>query len=240
MTRQAISELLSPDTLRAGINLGNGLLVTGTKSNGDPEGIAPDMAAGIAERLGVRVAFATFERPGEVADAAARGELDIGLIAIEPERAKVIDFCTAYVEIEASYLVPAGSPIQAIEEVDAPGLRIAASERSAYDLYLTRTLKHAALHRANGMAKTVELFKAEELDALAGLVPALKRLSTELPGSRLLPGRYTAVQQSIGTRHGRPALKAEAEAFIAEAKASGLVRQLIGKYGVAGKLAVVG
>lgn len=240
MTRQAVSELLSPDTLRAGINLGNGLLVTGSKPNGDPEGIAPDMAAGIAERLGVHIVFETFDRPGEVADAAARGELDIGLIAIEPERAKVIDFCTAYVEIEATYLVPAGSPLRAIDEVDAPGRRIAASERSAYDLYLTRTLKHATLHRANGMARTVDLFRAEKFDALAGLVPALKSLTADLPGSRLLPGRYTAVQQSIGTRHGRPALKAEIETFIAEAKASGLVRQLIDKYGVAGKLEVVG
>ncbi len=239
MSQRANSELLQPGTLRVGINLGNTLLVTGRKPNGDPEGIAPDMASGIADRLGVNIVFDTFASAGEVADAAKRGEWDIGLLAIEPERAAVIDFCDAYVEIEATYLVPEGSEFQTVEEVDAPGVRIAVSERAAYDLYLTRTLKHAALHRAKGLQGALELFRTEKLDALAGLVPPLKGIVEQLPGSRLLPGRYTAVQQTIGTRHGNSALKAVVQDFIADAKGRHLVQQLIDKYGGAGKLSAV-
>lgn len=238
MTQAAIKELLEPTTLRVGVNMGNILLVTGEQPNGDPDGISPDMAARVAAKLGVKVVYDKYPRPGDVADAAERGAWDIGLIAIEPERAKVIDFCDAYVEIEATYLVPAGSKFQKVEEVDAPGVKIAVSERAAYDLYLTRTLKHAELVRANGLPAAFEMFKKGGFDALAGLVPALKDNALEMPGSRLLPGKYTAVQQAIGTRHGHPALKAVVQQVIAEAKASGTVQSLIDRHGVTGKLAV--
>jgi len=108
MTSDALSDLANATTLRVGINLGNILLVTGTGPDGEPEGVAPDMAAALAERLGVTVSYITYATPGEVADAAERNEWDVGLIAIEPKRAEVIAFCDAYVEIEATYLVPAG------------------------------------------------------------------------------------------------------------------------------------
>jgi len=238
MINDARSELGLPGTLRVGINLGNILLVTGRSRNGDPKGVAPDLAAAIAERLGVAVSYVTFDTPGEVADAVARDVWDIGLIAEEPKRAETIAFCDAYVEIEATYLVPAGSSLQSISEVDRPGLRIAVSDRAAYDLYLSRTLKHAELRRAKGLAGAFELFKAEKLDALAGLVPALRENSGSLPGSRLLSGRYTSVRQAVGTKPANHALKSFVQQFIAEAKASGLVAGLIEKHGVTGKLQV--
>ena len=238
MTQDALSELTDPSTLRVGINLGNILLVTGTSPTGDPEGVAPDLAAAIAERLGVSVSYATFATPGEVADAVERDEWDIGLIAVEPKRAEKIAFCDAYVEIEATYLVPANSPIQSIEDVDQPAVRIAVSDRAAYDLYLSRTLKHAELHRAKGLAGAFDLFVTERLDALAGLVPALKENAENLPGSRVLDGRYTSVRQAVGTKPENAGLKAFVEQFIAEAKESGLVAELTEKHGVKGKLQV--
>src|SRR3546814_6185863 len=90
MTDAALSELGLPGTLRVGINLGNILLVTGRGANGDPEGVAPDMAAAIARRLGVAVSYVTFATPGEVADAVADDLWDICLIAEEPQRAETI------------------------------------------------------------------------------------------------------------------------------------------------------
>jgi len=238
MIDAARAELLSPSTLRVGINIGNILLVTGKADNGDPEGIAPDMSRALAEHLGVEVYYQSFATPGEVADAAERDEIDVGLIAEEPKRAEVIDFCDPYVEIEATYLVPAGSSLRTIEDVDAPGVRIAVSERAAYDLYLSRTLQHATLHRARGLPGAFKLFVDEELDALAGLVPALRENAESVPGSRVIPSRYTAVQQAIGTLHGRPALNAAVQAFLREKKASGFVAKLIDKHGVTGKLQV--
>ncbi len=238
MTQDALSELTVSNTLRVGINLGNTLLVTGTSPTGQPEGVAPDIAAAIAERLGVEVSYVTFATPGEVADAVERDDWDIGLIAAEPKRAEKIAFCDAYVEIDATYLVPENSPLQSIEDVDQPGVRIAVSARAAYDLYLTRTLEHAELHRSTGLLGAFELFVTEKLDALAGLAPALKKNAQNLPGSRVLGGRYTSVRQAVGTKPKNVALKAFAEQFIAEAKESGLVAELIEKHGVEGKLQV--
>jgi polar amino acid transport system substrate-binding protein len=238
MTREALSELTVPGTLRVGINLGNSLLVTGTSPTGEPEGVAPDMAAAVADRLGVAVSYLTFGSPGELADAVDRDEWDIGLIAEEPKRAEKIAFCDAYVEIEATYLVPKGSPLQSIEGVDKPGIRIAVADRAAYDLYLARTLKHAELHRAKGLSGAFELFATEKLDALAGLLPALQKNAESLPGSRVIGGRFTAVRQAIGTKPENLGLKAFVEQFTAEAKESGFVAGLIDKHGVKGKLQV--
>ena len=176
------AELAPNGVLRAGINLSNTLLVTGEAPNGDPLGVSPDMARTIADRLDVEVKYIPFPSPGALADAIGDGVYDIGLIAAEPARAETIAFTSAYVEIEATYLVPDSSPLTTIADVDQAGIRIAVSARSAYDLYLTRTLQHAKLERAKGLNGALELFKKEKLDALAGLRPALNEDIKELPG----------------------------------------------------------
>ena len=234
------TELAPTGVLRAGINLGNPLLVTGETASGDPEGVSPDMARTIAERLGVEVSYVPFVSPGELADAAEADVWDIGLIAAEPKRAETIAFTPAYVEIEATYMVPAGSSIETIDAVDRPGVRIAVSARSAYDLYLSRTLKSAELVRAPGLAATFDLFVAEKLDVLAGLRPSLMENAESVQGSRILDGRFMAVKQAIGTQQGKPAAAAFLRDFVAEAKASGLVAQLIERHGVTGRLLVAG
>ena len=234
MSPTAVAELAPTGVLRAGINLSNFLLVSGQSPTGEPEGVAPDMARAIAERLGVPVAYVTFPRPGELADAAGRGVWDIGLIAAEPARAETIAFSPAYVEIEATYLVPAGSPLTRIEEVDRPGVRIAIAERSAYDLWLSRHLQQAKLVRAPSLDASYDLFVADQLDALAGLKPRLLQDVEKLPGARILDGRFTAVQQSIGTQPDKPAAAAFLREFVEEAKALGLVADLIERHQVHG------
>lgn len=238
LAQDAQRELTAPGLLRVGINLANPLLVTGTSAAGDPQGVAPDIAAEIAQRLGVAVSYVTFATAGELADALERDAWDLGLIAVEAKRAETIAFCPAYVEIEATYLVPADSPFQTIEDVDQPGVRIAVVNRAAYDLYLTRRLKHAELHRAKSLADAVALFVAEKMDAVAGLAPALQDKAGSLPGSRVLPGHYTAVRQAVGTKPQNLALKAFVDHFIAEAIDDGLVAGLIEKHSVDGRLRV--
>src|ERR1700740_2192560 len=110
MPREVVSELAPTGVLRAAINMCNFLLVTGRSPSGDPEGVAPDVAAAIADRLGVPVKYVPYARPGELADDTEKGLWDIGLIGAEPQRAAVISFTAAYCEIEATYLVPAGVP----------------------------------------------------------------------------------------------------------------------------------
>ncbi|HZD26497.1 MAG TPA: transporter substrate-binding domain-containing protein [Alphaproteobacteria bacterium] len=226
------AELAPTGTLRAGINLGNFLLVTGRGPGGEPQGVAPDMAAEIARRLGVPVGYVPFDTPGALADAAGQDAWDIGLIGAEPQRAEQIAFSPAYVEIEATYLVPAGSAITSVEEVDRPGVRIAVTARSAYGLWLERNIRQAELVRSATLDSAFEQFTAEGLDALAGLRPRLLKDVERLPGARILPGRFSAVQQAVGTPRRNAAGAAFLAALVEELKASGFVADLIRRHGV--------
>lgn len=234
MNEPLCAELAPTGVLRAGINMANFLLVTGRRDDGAPQGVAPDMAHAVAERLGVEVAYVPYETPGQLADDATKDAWDIGLIGAEPARAEHIAFSAAYVEIEATYLVPADSRIQAIADVDRPGVRIAVAARSAYDLYLTRNVQHAELMRVAGLNASYDLFVNDRLDALAGLRPRLLSDVEKLPGARLLDGKFTAVQQAIGTPRSRMVSAVFLQDFVEEAKASGLVGQLIERHQVRG------
>jgi polar amino acid transport system substrate-binding protein len=223
--------------LRAGINMSNFLLVSARRPDGGPAGVSPDMAAGVAACIGVPVRYVPYPRPGELADDAGNDAWDIGLIGAEPQRAEQIVFTPAYAEIEATYLVPAGSAIGGIAEVDAPGIRIASAARAAYDLWLERNIRHATLHRAGSLDLSFALFREQGLEALAGLRPRLLADAATMPGSRVLEGRFMSVQQAMGVPRARPGAEAAAAflaAFVAEAKASGFVASLIAKHGVAG------
>jgi len=238
MLEQARAELAPTGVLRAGINMSNFLLVTGSTPEGDPDGVSPDMARAVAERLGVPLKLVPFKTPGELADAAVEDVWDIGNIGAEPERAKTIAFTPAYVEIEATYLVPAESPIQSIDEVDRDGVRIAVSARSAYELWLSDNIRHAELVLAQGIDASINTFVEQKLEALAGLRPRLVDDVKKLPGAHILDGKFTAVQQAIGTRPDREAGAAFLRDFVEEAKASGFVASLIDKHGVSGRLTV--
>jgi polar amino acid transport system substrate-binding protein len=238
MLEQARAELAPTGVLRAAINLSNFLLVTGKTPEGDPVGVSPDMARAVADRLSVGVEYITFATPGELADAAVGDIWDIGNIGAEPERAKTIAFTAAYAEIEATYLVPAGSPIQSIDEVDREGVRIGVYGRSAYGLWLSGNVEHAELVKTDGVDASVEVFVEQGLEALAGLRPRLINDVEKLPGARILDGQFTAVQQAIGTKPDREVAAAFLRDFVEEAKASGLVAGLIEKHGVVGRLTV--
>jgi polar amino acid transport system substrate-binding protein len=163
---QLRSEFAPTGTLRVANNMSNFLLTRKDPVSGEAAGVAIDMGKELARRLGVPVQILQYDSPGKVADDANKGVWDVGFIGAEPQRANEMDFSAAYVEIEATYLVPPGSPIQSIDEVDRPGARIAISERSAYDLYLTRTLKHAELVRVRGGDEVFKRFVDDKLTAL--------------------------------------------------------------------------
>ncbi|HZC17088.1 MAG TPA: transporter substrate-binding domain-containing protein [Caulobacteraceae bacterium] len=238
MSKDAAAELAPKGVLRAGINMGNFLLVTGRDEAGDPTGVAPDMAREIAARLGALVRYVPYARPNQVADAAETGAWDIGLIGAEPARAEKIAFSPAYVEIEATYLAPPGSAIMTIAEVDRPGVRIAALAKAAYDLWLERNIRCASLVRAASAEAAAKLLADGEADVLAALRPGLAAETLRLPGARILDGRFTAVQQAVGTLKTNLAGAAFLNDFVEEAKASGLVQRLVERHGVVGRLTV--
>src|SRR3974390_263441 len=168
MSQSIISELAPHGVLRAAINMVNFLLVTGRTPSGDPTGVSPDMAAAIAARIGVPVKYVPYARPGELADAAGSDAWDIGLIGAEPQRAEKIAFSAAYCEIEATYMVPPGSAIKSIGEVDRKGVRISVSARSAYGLWLENNIKNATLMPIAGLDAAFNQFKDQKHEVLAG------------------------------------------------------------------------
>jgi polar amino acid transport system substrate-binding protein len=239
-SQAAVAALAPTGTLRAAVNLSNFLLVTGRGDDGNPVGVSPDMARALAEQLGVGVELLRYKTPGDLADAAPSGVWDIGNIGAEPARAEHIDFTAAYCEIEATYLVPPGSPIASVDEVDRPGVRVATAARSAYGLWLERNIRNAEVVQVSGLDGSFEAFVDQGMDALAGLRPGLLDQVDRLPGSRILDGRFTSVQQAIGTPKGRgEAGFAYLRDFVEAAKSSGLVAELIERHGVKG-LSVAG
>src|SRR5437867_6476717 len=166
------AELAPSGRLRAGVNHGNSLTFSGTRA-GVPVGFAPALGRELARRLGVPVEFVEYRQAGDLAEGARQGAWDVGFLGAEPQRANEIAFTAAYLEIPVTYLVPAGSPIRTLADVDRPGVRVAVSEKSAYDLFLSRTLKHAQVARAKGIDASYELFVSQGLEALGGLKPRL-------------------------------------------------------------------
>ena len=228
------SEFAPTGGLRVGINMSNFLLTAKDPATGEPKGVAVDLGRELGRRLGLPVEILPYPNPGALADAAKSGAWDVGFLGAEPQRANEIDFTAAYVEIEATYLVPPGSALKTIADVDRDGVRIAVPEKSAYELYLTRSLKHAKLVLEKGADNAFKRFVADGLDALAGLRPRLVTDFENLPGSRVLDGRFTAVQQAAGTPKGRPAAAAYLREFIEDVKSTGLVASTIQKHNVRG------
>ena len=234
MNDKVRAQLAPTGVLRAGINLSNFLLVTGRSDSGDPTGVAPDMASEIAASLGVPVKYVTFKSPGELGDQVGKDVWDIGLIGAEPQRAEKIQFTAAYVEIEATYMVPEGSPIKSIADVDRKGVRIAVSARSAYDLWLVNNIRNATLVQVSGLDAAYEKFMSDKLEVLAGLRPGLLKDVEKAPGLRILDGKFTAVQQAVGTAKPNVEGAAFLADFVEKAKKSGLVQGFIDRHKVKG------
>ena len=220
--------------LRVGLNYSNFLLVLGDDANGEPRGIAPDLGRELARRAALPLEFVKFDGAGKLFDAVKSAACDVGFLGAEPQRANEVEFSPAYLEIPVTFLVPAGSPIRTLADVDREGVRVAVSERSAYDLFLTRTLKKAKLMRAQGIPASYDLFMAEKLEALGGLKPKLVEEAERTPGSRVLEGQVTGVQQAIGAPKGRPAAAQLLREFAEDVKRNGIVARLIEKHGVRG------
>lgn len=232
---EAVKRQLAPTgILRGGINTANALLVTGRNGSGKPRGVAPDMARYVGERLGVPVRLVPFGNASQVADGVADGRCGMGLIGAEPARAERIAFTAAYAEIQATYLVPERSSIRSMADVDRRGVKIAVCGGSAYDLWLTRHIEHATIVRAPSVAASYQLFVDGGLDAFAGLRPGLVADASSKPGTRVLDGCFTSVQQAIGTVHQNAAAAMFLSELVDEARRTGLVTELIERHGVRG------
>ena len=225
----ALADLAPTGKLRAAINLGNSVLAQKDAATGQPKGITPDLARELGRRLGVPVELITYEAAGKVFDAAKSGAWDIAFVAIEPVRAAEIEFSAPYVIIEGTYMVPKDSPLKVIADVDRPGVRIAVGLKSAYDLYLTRTIKNATIVRASagGGRAMIELFVNDKLEVAAGVKQPLLAYAKDHPEVRVMDGHFMEIQQAMGTPKGRTAGAAYLRAFVEDVKASGFVAEAL-------------
>ena len=228
------NELASTGKIRAGINYGNFILATKDKATGESRGVAVDLANELGRRLGVPVEIVAYDSVTAMGDAAPSGAWDIAFLGSDPAREKIMSFTSAYIELDATYLVPGTSSLRNAAEVDRAGLRVTAAARANYELYLQRSLKQAKLESVANNDVALELLAAGKADALAGLKQGLLNMADKLPGSRVVEGRFMAVQQSIAVPKGRDAGLAYLRGVVEEAKASGLVARAVEKTGAKG------
>jgi polar amino acid transport system substrate-binding protein len=229
----ALVEIAPTGPLRAAINLCNPVLVQKDIASGMLSGVTIDLTKELSRRLGRPVEFFEFEAAGKVFEALKDNVWDIAFLAIEPVRAREIAFTAPYVLIECTYLVPVDSPLKEIADVDRPGVRVAVGPNSAYDLFLSRTLKNATIVRAarGGGRDMIDVFLSQKLEVAAGIrLPLVEYAKTD-PNVRVMDGRFMEIRQAMGLPQGRPAGLRYLREFIEEMKASGFVAEALQRSG---------
>jgi polar amino acid transport system substrate-binding protein len=226
-----IKELAPTGRLRVAINFGNSVLAQPDPAGGPPRGVSGELARELAQRLGVGIDYVTFDAAGKVFEALKAGLWDVAFLAVDPVRAAGIAFTAPYVLIEGVYLVPKDSTLQTVEDVDRDGVRIAVAAGSAYDLYLSRAIRHATLVRQPSGPEALEMFVRDRLEAAGGVRQPINAFAQAHPETRVIPGRFMAIEQAMGTVKGRDAAAACLGTFIEEMKASGFVARALAASG---------
>lgn len=226
-------ELASTGALRAGMNLQNNLFTT-KDAAGELQGVAVDVMQELGRRLGVPVKYVMYETPGKVAEDAPGDKWDAAVLAIEQTRAQTIAFSAAMTAIEATYLVPPGSRLAKVADVDSPGTHIALNDKAGYEGHLARTLKHAQLVRGRNTQDTFKVFNEQKLDAIAALRPQLIENQGMVPGSRLLEGGFMTVNHGVGVAQGRSAGARWVNAQVEDLNKSGFIARSIERHNVKG------
>jgi polar amino acid transport system substrate-binding protein len=225
-------EIAPTGVLRAGVNFGNPVIAQKDPAGGAPRGVGPELARELARRLGVELAYVTYDTAGKMADAVKQGAWDVAFLAGDPERAGEIAFSAPYVQIEGTYMVRKDSKLRRIGDFDREGLRIAVGSKTAYDLYLSRTMKNAGLVRCASSLAAIDEFLSKHLDAVAGVKNPLVAAAAKNASLRVIEGNFMVIGQACGVPRGREAAARYLSAFIEEAKASGFVADALRASGV--------
>ena len=216
----AITRDLSPTgTLRAAINLGNPVLAQGTPAA--PAGVTVDIARELGSRTGVPVELVCFDAARKSFEAMTVGRADICFLAIDPAREAEIAFTAPYAVIEGVFAVPRDSVITTTADVDRERVRIGVKKGSAYDLFLSRTLRHARVVRGD---EGTGVFRDRGLEVAAGIRQPMTEFVSSHPGFRLIEGSFMQIRQAMGTTRTRGQETIQfLRTFIEELKTSGFV-----------------
>ena len=229
----ARSELAPTGKLRVGLILSNQVLVTKDPQIGELRGVSVTLGKALAKRLGVPFEAVGYPNPALLVQSFGKNEWDVAFLAFDPARARDVEFSPAYMVVDNTYLVPPGSKVNSLEEADRPGVKIAVPERSAPDLFLSRNLKAAEIVRVpGGPDAAIDVLRSGRGDAYAENAHMLTLYADRLPGSRVLPGRYTVIQHAVATPKGKAAAAAFVKEFVEQAKREGIVRDAIAQAGL--------
>ena len=233
-TSQIRTAFLPAGVLRASINLGNPVLA-GRDATGAPAGVSVDLTRELAARLQAQLELVVFDAAGESVAAVTQERADVGFFAIDPLRGEGLHFTRPYILIEGGYLVREDSPVRDNAQVDAAGMRVMVGKGSAYDLYLTRALKHAAIVRASTSPTVVREFLAQGADVAAGVRQQIEADAALQAGLRVLPGRFMVIEQAMGLPRARSAAAAAFLAhFVEDMKRTGFVAAALERFGIRG------
>jgi polar amino acid transport system substrate-binding protein len=235
MNADLAKQIAPTGVLRAAINLGNPVLASRRDPKDDPHGVSVDLARSLASRLEIELQLKVFDSAAKSVEAVSCDDADVGFFALDPARGAQLRFTAPYVLIQGAYLVRDSSSLHSMEDVDRSGHRIVVGKGSAYDLYLSRVLKHATIERAATSPAVVEEFLRAGADIAAGVRQQLEADSKRLPGLRLLPGDFMTIQQAMGL----PATRDDhAFAFVChfveDMKTNGFIAAALNRHGITG------
>jgi polar amino acid transport system substrate-binding protein len=226
------SQVAPSGTLRVVINLGNPVLAQGTTD--DPRGVTVAIAREIGRWLGVPVELECVDAARKAYAAMREGRADVCFLANEPTREEFVVFTAPYVVIEGVYVTRSESPLRTSDEVDRDGIRIGVREGSAYDLFLTRTLQHAEIVRAD---EATDVYEEQSLDVAAGVRQPMAQY-VAVTGDRILEPPFMEINQAVGLPRGiDPDALAAVAAFVEELKGSGFVADELAASGVEASVA---
>ncbi len=201
--------------------------------SGAVRGVTVDLLRAFADKLGLPLDLQVYDNSGQVTDAVASGACDVAFMPHDAARAEKVDFGPPYFIIESTYLVPAGSVIQSIDEVNRPGARVVAIANTTTGRSARRTAPQAEHVEVPSVDLMTEMARLGEGDAFALTHDSLAGLIPKLPGARILPGHFQQTGINVAVPKGRAAALAVASALLEDAKASGAVRRAFDAAGFA-------
>lgn len=233
---EVVAALAPNGKIRAAINLGNAVLAQRDPKSGIVTGVIVDMTNELAKRLGSPVDFIYYDTGGKIAPSQPVDRWSISFLGTEQSRVAGFDVTEPYLTLDGTYLVRENSRFRRVGDLDQDGVRIATALNSAYDLELSRTLKHAKLVRAPTSDAAVALFEHDGLEAAAGVRQALIEAQKHSKGVRVLPDAYTQIEQAVTIPRGHDAALRYLQAFVAELKASGFIQKSLDRSGQSAEL----
>jgi polar amino acid transport system substrate-binding protein len=201
-------------------------------AGGGYRGVAVDLGEELAGKLGLPAEFVPYPNSGALTDAVASGAWDVAFLPVDAQRKAKVDFGSAHIVLQSTYLVAPGSPIAALADVDKAGVRVAGVENTATARAAQASLKSVTMTLVKTADELFELLRSGQADAIALSRESLSQLAAKLPGSRVLDGAYLNSHVAVAVPKGRPAALAYASAFVDAAIAAGSVRRALDKIGM--------